>query len=944
MGRGREIAAVRDALTSTRLLTLTGAGGSGKTRLALEVVTREVSASGEVGTWVELARVHDPALVADAVLTTLGIRGASPAPVVERLARFLGDRPSLLVLDNCEHLVEACTQLVDSLLRAIPHLRVVATSRAALGVAGETAWLVPPLSLERRDTTEEAEAVQLFVQRASAVVPGVDFSGEQRRVIAQVCRRLDGLPLALELAAARLKVLSVEQVAARLDDRFRLLTTGNRAALPRHQTLRAAIDWSHDLLGEPEKLLLARLSVFGESFSLEAVEAVCVGGAVDVGNVLDLLAALVDQSLVQMQAQAGLARYALLETVKEYAAARLTERGEAEERQRMHADLFTSLAIEAEPSMRSPQRAAWIERMQRDADNFRLALGWSSRNDPAMYLRMVAPLHWYWYSTALWTEAQHWLGAALELPEAGPRTRDRGRLLLASGAFAALQARCEPACRDLGEAASIAAELGDGRLLADARNYLGMSLNQAQDPAAEDVLLKAREWLREHNDLYELRLNFLLHGVALMIRGEMSRAVEMTEEGVRVARVFGLDRELAVALQQLAMMVLTQGDRTRAATLARESLECVRRDPQPLFLARALEMLASSTSEVDALAAATLYGAAEGIREPIAAAMWRVDQDLHAPFVNASRRTVGDAAFDAARANGRALGIDAVVELALSAAESAGKPREPDPSTLTGEWQVSLQTPPRRPGLSVRALGPLDVSMDGVPLARKTWGYAKARELLVFLMLHPEGRTREQIGAAIWPDASASQLRNVFHVTVHHLRRALGNPEWVVFEDERYRLGNPASTWLDAAAFEERMLTALRETRRGAPPIDELQALATAYTGDFLDGEPVGDWHLEVRDRLARLHADSLTALGTTLMSVGRHAEAVDAWEALVRREMLHEEGYRGLMRARSRAGDRQGAIREFRRLVSTLRREQAGSPERQTVALLEQLQRGTEV
>jgi DNA-binding SARP family transcriptional activator len=279
------------------------------------------------------------------------------------------------------------------------------------------------------------------------------------------------------------------------------------------------------------------------------------------------------------------------------------------------------------------------------------------------------------------------------------------------------------------------------------------------------------------------------------------------------------------------------------------------------------------------------------------------------------------------------------------AGESGGSPH-PDPTTEIAAWTQELPASGAMPstGLAVRTLGSLTIAIDGLQLVRKDWGYAKARELLVYLTLHPEGRTREQAGAALWPEATAAQLRNVFHVTLHHLRRTLGSAEWVTFERDRYRLGTHRPSWVDARAWEERMVAALRQARRGAPPLAELQDLATAYGGDFLDGELAGEWHLEVRDRLARLHAEGLESLGAALAAAGRHDEAVAAWDALVRREALHEAAYRGLMTARVRAGDRAGAVREFRRLEATLRREEAGRPERETLALFEQVQRGAQV
>ncbi|HET7374768.1 MAG TPA: BTAD domain-containing putative transcriptional regulator [Gemmatimonadaceae bacterium] len=950
VGREREIAAVRQAFAATRLLSLTGAGGSGKTRLALEVVAREAAATGQSGAWVELAPVHDPSLVAVAVLATLGIRDESEFSPLERLTLVLGGRPFLLVLDNCEHLVEACAALADTLLRACPALRILATSREALGVTGETAWLVPPLSLPRSGdaAVDDSEAVQLFVQRATAVHPGFELSAENRDVIAQICRRLDGLPLALELAAARLRVLTPHQIASRLDDRFRLLKTGNRAALPRHQTLRAAIDWSYELLDERERLLLERLAVFGGSFTLEAAEAVCADGPIALEDVLDLVSELVEKSLVEMVESGDVARYRLLETVREYAGERLEERGEFEERRRSHAGYFFALAAEAEPHLATPRRPQWIARLETELDNLRQTLAWTREGDPELHMRLVGMLHWFWFATGQWPEARQWLRSALTVPNAERRTRDRAAVLFSAGSIATAQGRAESARVHLVEAESIAEEIGDARLLAYIRNYLGVALSQIGDPAAEVPAQLAFDWFREANDLYGLRLSFLLQGAVRLFRGDITGAVELAEEGVRVARVFGLGRELAIALQQLAMTVICQGDMRRATALVSESLDAIRRDPQLFFTARSLEMMASCVATQGApLEAARLRGAAEAMRESIGARMWVIDREQHAPFIAAAEQAAGAEAFEAARAEGRALRPEDAIEFALQVASRIGRDDEPDPSTNTAEYEVVR--PPtgaqvRAPSLRVLALGPLEIAVDGTPVSGKSWGYAKARELLVFLLSYPEGRTREQVGAALWPEASSAQVRNNFHVTLHHLRRALGRPEWVRFDRDRYCVAPLGEIALDAVTFEESVTRALRARRRGAVPVDELRDALALYRGDFLDGETAGDWHFELRDRLARLHASGLEALGEALLAENRCDEATSAFERLVQQEELHEAAYRSLMIARARAGDRTGAMREYRRLEAVLRRELEVEPQAETMEVFRRVQRGERV
>jgi non-specific serine/threonine protein kinase len=943
VGREREIATVRDLLSRTRLLTLTGAGGSGKTRLAAEVVIREAREDGRDAAWVELATVHDAALIDDTVLSALGVtERAEAVGVARQLVHAIGDRPLLLVLDNCEHLVDACAALADTLLRDCPALTVLATSRAVLGVSGETAWLVPPLSLpDPLDSAPEAsESVQLFIERARAVKATFALTDDNRAAVVQICRQLDGLPLALELAAARLRALTAKQVVERLDDRFRLLTTGNRAALPRHQTLRAAIDWSYDLLDARERVLLARLAVFGGDFTLEAAEQVCSGGDLAQDDVLDLVAELVEKSLVQMSEADGVARYRLLETIRQYGAERLAERGEAETTRRRHAEFFVALAEQAEPHFTTVARPLWARRLQDELDNLRQALAWSRDGHEELHVRLVGALHWFWHSVGQWPEARQWLRSALTVAAGERPSRERARLLFSAGAIASLQARPESAQVHLVEAEALAESCGDDRLLAYARNYRAMALTQIAAPEGEQPLRLAYSWFREANDLYGLRLNFLLQATHKLGQGDLPGAREAAEEGVRVARVFGLDRELAIALQVLGMILVRQGDLSRAMSALREALECMRRDPQPLFASRSVELIASGLAQRGLFTdAARLHGAAAANRDRIGARYWQTDSDQHRPALAAARAALGNDSFEAAFAEGREMDIDAALALAFDAAGHEIGPAIADPTTDTSEYQVVTGPVTPTPALHVRALGTLRITIDGVEVPASAWGYAKARELLVYLSFWPEGRTREQIGAALWPDASAAQVRNSFHVALHHLRRALGHAEWVTFERGRYRLNVEGGLELDAPVVEQLLTDALRGARQGAPSEDMLASACALYTGDLLESEHVGDWHLAIRDRLSRLNTSALEVLGSSLLEQERYADAAEAFERLVQQDELHEPAWRALMVCRARGGDQAGMIREYRRLQAALRRELDAAPQPETMELFRRLQ-----
>ena len=404
IGRERETAAVQELLRATRLLTLTGAGGSGKTRLALEVASRVGAQYPDGVAWVELAPLSNPELVPHHVADALGVRRDGIRSARDALLEALRDWEALLVLDNCEHLVEACARLAEALLRGCPRLRIMTTSREALGVGGERAWLVPALTLPEAGkpvtpgAAAASEAIRLFVERTQAVRPSFELTDGNAAAVTQICHRLDGLPLAIELAAARARVLDPQQIAARLNDVFGLLSTGSRTALPRQRTLRGTIEWSHTLLTEPEQILFRRLAVFAGGFTIDAAEAVASGGALAAAEVLDLLSALVEKSLVVLETEALEARYRMLETIRQFARERLEEAGEATELGRRHARFFLARAEAAEPFL-SNQSGGWQERLAEDLGNLRAAADWFEQDPDAIEdaLRLAAALHWFWF-------------------------------------------------------------------------------------------------------------------------------------------------------------------------------------------------------------------------------------------------------------------------------------------------------------------------------------------------------------------------------------------------------------------------------------------------------------------------------------------------------------------------------------------------------------------
>jgi predicted ATPase/DNA-binding XRE family transcriptional regulator len=435
VGRELELRQVRRLLESARLLTLTGTGGVGKTRLAVALL-QEVKAAGPEGlVFVDLAPLEDPALVPQTVASCVGVREQPGRSLVATLIDVIHRKPLLMVLDNCEHLIQACAALAEKLLRACPNLRLLATSREPFGLAGETVWRVPSLLLPELqmapDQIEHTEAVRLFVARARAVLPTLDLREQNLRVVAEICRQLDGIPLALELAAAHVPLLSLEQLATRLDDALGLLTRGGRLAPARQRTVRATLDWSYRLLTAAEQLLLERLAVFADGWTLEAAEAIAGVDGVQPGEVLGVLGQLVDKSLVVVERDAdGLVRYRLLETVRQYALERLMASGEAPRARDRHAAYILGLVEQTEPELFGHGHLVTQARLEREHDNCRAALSWLvERADTALAQRLAGALGRFWFYRGYLTESAVWMERVLALPGGARRTAGRAKCL-----------------------------------------------------------------------------------------------------------------------------------------------------------------------------------------------------------------------------------------------------------------------------------------------------------------------------------------------------------------------------------------------------------------------------------------------------------------------------------------------------------------------------------
>ena len=560
IGREKQVAEIKALLGTTRLLTLKGGGGNGKTRLSLQVAADLLTGDGD-GVWfVELAPLTDPALVPRAVADVLGIKEQAEQPIQRTLVEALKPKRLLIVLDNCEHLIGACASLASDLLRFCPQVHILASSREALNVSGEQTYRVPSLSLpdpKKMQTVEalsQCEAVRLFVDRAQAVQSSFAVTSASSLAVAQVCCRLDGIPLALELAAARVRSLSVEEINTRLDSRFRLLTGGARTALPRQQTLRALIDWSYDLLTASEKTLLCRLSVFAGGWTLPSAEAVCANDGVEEWEVLDLVTALEDKSLVVVEQRGDRMRSRLLETVRQYAADRLLEGGEVAAARGRHCDYFLSQAEEADTGARGPEQGMWLDWFESEHDNLRAALDWCREEEAGAEagLRLAKAMYRFWRVRGYLAEGQERLSAAVGHSGARQHPLERASALrVASGLEQVL------------------GNLMAARALAEEALALFESTENARGGAG--VLLT-------------------LGNVALM-QDDFTGARAYYERGLPLYRKLGEQDGIARALGNLGVIMLMQGDLAGAKIICEESLTCLQKSGDKENSARALRNL-----------------------------------------------------------------------------------------------------------------------------------------------------------------------------------------------------------------------------------------------------------------------------------------------------------------------------------------------------------------
>ncbi len=676
VGRERELIEIKRTLATTRLLTLTGAGGSGKTRLVMEVA-RDLVGAYPGGAWlVELAPLSEGTLIPQAFATALEVREQPGRPLADTLVDALKTRELLLVVDNCEHLVEAAAALVDTLLNSCPRLRILATSRELLRVAGEVAWLVPPLSLpdaEHPSTPEElsgVESARLFLERAIYRPHDFHLTQENAKAVGEICRKLDGVPLAIELAAAMVGTLSVEQISARLEDSLNLLTGGSRTAQPRQQTLKGALDWSYELLSEPERRLFGRLSVFAGGWTLEAAEGVSSGEGIEEENVLDLLRQLINKSLVVAGAgEREALRYRMLEPVRQYGREKLEESGEADAVQRRHVTLFLALAEEAEPGLRGARQGEWLERLEREHDNLRAALSWALESgETELGLRLGGALGEFWHLRGHLSEGRRWLEAALAKGSDAPPESARAKALARAGYVAWEQGDYERAVALSEESLALSRELGDKAGAATALYTLGWAAMFGNDVERTSALIeKAITLQREMNDAVGVARSLLILGFVANYRRDHEWAMRLYEESQALAREAEDGFAIILSLGVGALAALGLGDHQRTRTLCEEGLKLSRQMKTMHLTAAYLHVGASlAGSEGWAVRAARLWGMAESLREAIGTVLSPFERHLYEPYMDAARARLDESAWETAWAEGKAMPLEEAVEYALS--------------------------------------------------------------------------------------------------------------------------------------------------------------------------------------------------------------------------------------------------------------------------------------
>ena len=691
VGRRRELGEVREAMSSTPLLTLIGPAGVGKTRLALRAASDVRRAFPDGVCVAQLAELHDPALLAETVAGALGLRDASARWLVSTLTDFLATRRLLLILDNCEHLADASAVLADSLLRACPDLKILCTSREPLGIDGETVMQVPPLPLPDEHRVPSAEnvlqydAVRLFIERGRAAWRQFELTPSNAAEVVALCRRLDGLPLALELAAVRLRAFTVGQILEQMDRPFELLSAGKRAGSTRHQSLKAAMESSFDLLSPDEQVAWRRLSIFAGSFDLEAAEAICAGDGLSAGAATHLIAGLVDKSILRRELSPAVPRFRMLETIRDYGRDRMRESGDEARISMRLRDWYAGLALTVFERSWGPDQLEWWDRAHLELANFRGVIRWclTTPGEAQQGLGMAANLAYYWLTQGSLREGRHWIDALLNA--AFEPTDARARALAVDGWLTQVQGDMARGLELFVESEQLASKLGDEAALSMALLALGGALTFEGDLArAENLLNKCLEIQKALPDRrWGANALAALASVAAA-RGDHAHAAALFEQAIDLCRKAGDRYFLSRFLPGAALEAGQLGDWDRAGQLEGEALALSRTFNDKQGMAISIEFLAwVGASRRRAAWSARLLGGVQTLWESIPARLYPTLVQYHEAAVADSRSILGEREFDRIFRDGRQLRTDELVGLALEEHESVPQ-RASDRGSLGG--------------------------------------------------------------------------------------------------------------------------------------------------------------------------------------------------------------------------------------------------------------------
>jgi predicted ATPase/DNA-binding SARP family transcriptional activator len=1002
VGRDTELREVTRVMARCRLVTLTGPGGTGKTRLALAAAA--ALATDRDIAWVELAPVDDPAIAGSAVAGRLGAPETPgldhASAIAAHVATQLPGRHVLVVLDNCEHLAAAVAGLAEQLLAECPALSLLATSREPLGVEGEQAWPVPPL--------DDADAVRLFEDRARLVAPSFAVTDANRAAVAEVCARLDGLPLAIELAAARMRVLSVRQLAERLGDVLGVLTGGARSAPARHQALRATLDWSHDLLGADERAAFRRLAVFSGGFSLAAAERVAAFGDIAAGHVLDLLTRLADKSLLRVDRE----RYQLLATIHEYAREQLAAAGETDQACRAHLAYYTEFAEAAGPRVdeaTATELEGELDLLDLERANLRAALDFARQSGDAIAaLRIVGQLGRYAHLRGHYQEVRQWMDAAVTAGAAAPAGL-RACALLGSGRLAYLQCDYEPAVRRLdaalllyrslgdtsgiasclralagvareqgryarsvqlySEAHDLAKACGDERAEAGARSSLGFVRWLQGDFALATIeCTAALAMSRALGDIEGTASSLINLGVAARYQGDSPVADSLLRESLALSESIGYLEGIAWCQEQLGLIALAQAsqqsaaDQGRASRLLRSSFETHRELRDRWRMSSVLDDLAAvalaaapasapAARQAAARQAAALLGAASALREVIGTVIAPCERPQHDESVNKARAVLGVDGFEDAWQRG--LTADPAALVAEPETTAAQGSVAAPPESRVGRASASPAEPARRSGKPMTQVQPGPGDRPVGMLRVRALGAAAVELGDVALTAADWGyaKPRELLFLLVTsPPLTREQVGVALWPDLS--RKQLGNALHTALRELRRALGDPEWVFYSGGRYSfnrdrehdcdvdtfEAALAAASRARPAEAALPDLQRAIAVYGGDFLAGMTAGEWAQSRRDELRRRFESALLATGRLQAAAGRYQAAVTAFRRAIEHEPLNESAHRGLMTCWERLGETARAVRHYTELVELLRDQVGVPPAAETTQLYQRL------